>query len=292
MGDLRSRSRKGSVSVEGAHISVIGHVTSEELIRRLNSTEVANGFANRFLFASVSRSKLLPFATRPDIRTQQGIEQRLRVAAGKACSMGGMTFTPDGSQSYAGLYRDVDARVYHGPLGALTARATTHVLRLAVVYAVLDSCSQIGVEHVQAASAVWEYCEASVRHLFGTQTGDPLADRLLHAIVDAGGKGLSLTEQSAVFGRNQSRQSLDEIRELLTELALIETRPSPGRGRRSYTTTKYENNESNEGRAHVAATAPHGKRVVRSAGLDSREPDAAPCPVKLLAEAFDAVEIF
>jgi len=48
----------------GAHISVIGHITSDELRRYLTATEQANGFANRFLWICVRRSKLLPLGGR------------------------------------------------------------------------------------------------------------------------------------------------------------------------------------------------------------------------------------
>jgi hypothetical protein len=43
------------------HISVLGHITSAELARHLTETEMANGFANRILWALVRRSKSLPF---------------------------------------------------------------------------------------------------------------------------------------------------------------------------------------------------------------------------------------
>jgi|SRR5829696_4024135 len=39
---------------------MIGHVTRTELLRYLTETEAGNGFANRFLWLLVNRSKLLP----------------------------------------------------------------------------------------------------------------------------------------------------------------------------------------------------------------------------------------
>jgi hypothetical protein len=39
---------------------VLGHVTAEELRAKLVETEVANGYANRHLFALVRRAQLLP----------------------------------------------------------------------------------------------------------------------------------------------------------------------------------------------------------------------------------------
>ena len=44
----------------GAHVSIIAHITETETRARLSRTEMANGFANRFLFCCVKRSKLLP----------------------------------------------------------------------------------------------------------------------------------------------------------------------------------------------------------------------------------------
>jgi hypothetical protein len=44
----------------GSHISIIAHITEPELRRKLTRTEMANGYANRFLFTKVRRSKKLP----------------------------------------------------------------------------------------------------------------------------------------------------------------------------------------------------------------------------------------
>ena len=41
-------------------ISIVGHITADELRQALDHTSMANGYANRFLFACVTRSKLLP----------------------------------------------------------------------------------------------------------------------------------------------------------------------------------------------------------------------------------------
>jgi hypothetical protein len=43
------------------HISIVGHITEDELRRELGLISMANGYANRFLFACVRRSNKLPF---------------------------------------------------------------------------------------------------------------------------------------------------------------------------------------------------------------------------------------
>ena len=58
---LQTIVRNDPLRATGAHIGIVGHVTRDELLRYLTATELANGFANRFLLVAVKRSKLLPF---------------------------------------------------------------------------------------------------------------------------------------------------------------------------------------------------------------------------------------
>ena len=59
-GNLSSLVKNSPCRATGALISIIGHITAEELRRYLDRTEAGNGFANRFLFVCVRRSKMLP----------------------------------------------------------------------------------------------------------------------------------------------------------------------------------------------------------------------------------------
>jgi hypothetical protein len=47
-----------------------------------------------------------------------------------------------------------------------TARGQTHVIRLALAYALADGASEIGWEHINAALALWQYCAYSARIIF------------------------------------------------------------------------------------------------------------------------------
>jgi hypothetical protein len=59
-GNLCSMTKNSPARATGAHISIIGHITKDELRRYLEATETANGFANRFLWFCVRQSKMLP----------------------------------------------------------------------------------------------------------------------------------------------------------------------------------------------------------------------------------------
>ena len=55
-----------------------------------------------------------------------------------------------------------------------------------------------------AALAVWEYCDASAAHIFGTALGDPVADDILRALQQAAADGMTRTAIRDLFGRHKS----------------------------------------------------------------------------------------
>jgi hypothetical protein len=94
-------------------------------------------------------------------------------------------------------------------LGAITSRAEAQVTRLSLLYALLDLSEVIEQEHLLAALAVWEYCEASARCIFGDTLGYPDADLILRKLRNAPG-GLTRTDISNLFGRNRSEVQMDD----------------------------------------------------------------------------------
>jgi len=59
-GKLTTMAKNSPATATDAHISIIGHITADELRRYLDRTECCNGFANRFLFLCVRRVRTLP----------------------------------------------------------------------------------------------------------------------------------------------------------------------------------------------------------------------------------------
>jgi hypothetical protein len=89
-GDLRTLTKNSPARATGAHVSMIGHVTTEELRRYLSATEQANGFGNRIMWQCVKRSKNLPEGGRLDEASLADIRQRLVRAIEFARSTGEM----------------------------------------------------------------------------------------------------------------------------------------------------------------------------------------------------------
>jgi hypothetical protein len=98
------------------------------------------------------------------------------------------------------------------------------VVRLALGYALWDGCALIGLDHLLAAQAVWDHCEASVKYIFGAALGDPVADTIMAALKKAGPVGLTRTEISGLFSRNANSGRISHALSELLELRLATTR--------------------------------------------------------------------
>ena len=68
-----------------------------------------------------------------------------------------------------------------------------------MLYAALDGSQLIRLPHLEAALAVWQYCKASARCIFGDATGDPIADRILEALSNG---EMDRTGLYYLFGKN------------------------------------------------------------------------------------------
>lgn len=220
---------------EEPHVSVVGHITRDELTRYLTRTEAANGLGNRFLWACVRRARILPRGGgRVDLRAE---EQRLTEAVAFAAGAGVLTLSEPAWQVFEAVYEPL-SEGKPGLLGAMIARAEAHVRRLAAIYAVLDQSRRIEVPHLLAALAVWDYCEASARFIFGDTLGDPDADQVLEALRAAAPAGVTADELREHFQRNwPSSRRARALSSLITKGMVRAEKGVPGeRGGRPPTT--------------------------------------------------------
>jgi hypothetical protein len=240
------------------HISLIGHVQPGVLAERLSDVELFSGFANRFLFVAVSRSQLLPDGGGVDDAVLAGLADRIHdavdhawdFALGKVDPISRELFNYFGMQpsvvlprtdTFTARWRELygeGSRVgplnQHAPgiLGEVTARAATHVRRLAVTYALADRSTVLDVQHLDAAFAVWEYCRSSAAAIFGSITGNRDVDRVIKELHRATGHTMTRTEVSVLFHGHKSVRQLDAICDDLLDTGLVvHRRDSSGPGR-------------------------------------------------------------
>jgi hypothetical protein len=207
--------RKEPLCVTDAHISIIGHITRDELRRLLTDTAAANGFANRFLWACARRSKILPDGGALDTVDFAPISRRIQAAV-KFANGAGELRRDDIARSIWHKVYELLSEGQPGLFGAVTSRAEPQVMRLACVYAVLDCSPTISAEHLLAALAVWQYCEASARFIFGAALGDATADEIMNALKQRP-EGITRTEIREHFNRNKSSSEIARALNLLQE---------------------------------------------------------------------------
>jgi len=222
-GKLSSLVKNSPAKANDAHISIIGHVSKEELTRYLTESEVAGGFANRFLYCCSKRAQVLPEGgTTPSFGA---LVEHLH----NTLELGRQTSLVQRDDKARRVWADVYPTLSEGKggmFGAITNRAEAQVLRLCVIYALLDASRVVQLPHLLAALAVWDYCETSARYIFGDSTGDPVADRILEALRNSP-EGLTRSQIYDLIGHKLSQGRLQAALGLL-----LSTGRAHGAGRR------------------------------------------------------------
>src|ERR1700733_203745 len=223
-GDARSMSKNDPGKATGAMLSIIAHTTADELRRELTEIEAANGFSNRFLWVYSRRSKLLPRGGELAERDLDEIADWLRQAKTAASVQQRMDFDAAAWKMWEDSYERL-TRDQPGISGAIVARGAPQVRRLSLIYALLDTAGEIRAEHLESALAVWAYCEACVRLIFGEASGYPDADRALSFIRESTHQGRTRTEIRDLFGRNKN---IEPIVLYLAKYELASAHNDPG----------------------------------------------------------------
>ena len=221
-GNVRSMTKNSPAKTTGAHVSIVGHITAGELRTLLDSTSAMNGFANRFMFGCVKRARVLPHGGNLDPRDLQLMGAQVMARMNDARSIDRVTMANDAASDWSHIYEHLSEGA-PGLMGAICGRAEAHTLRLALIYALLDGKPHIEPAHLMAALGVWEYCEASARHIFGNATGNPIADEVLRALQGAGEGGLSRTDLRDLFSHTRSASAIDGALQALLRIKRVRT---------------------------------------------------------------------
>ncbi len=199
--------RTAPARATGAHITLIGHITREELRRHTTTTELSNGYLNRFLLIACRRQRLLPEGGRHDPLHDSGLDRRLAAAVAHAQRAGQLRLDDDARALWHHAYHRL-AEPATGIVGQITARAEAHAIRLALLYALTDSQRQINAQHLTAALALQDYAARSAAWALTGATGQPLAEQI-HTALQAHPGGLTRSQISDALNHNQPAGQLD-----------------------------------------------------------------------------------
>ena len=231
-GPVRNLVKGQAITASQHHCALVGHITAEELRKRLSSTAILNGFGNRLLLVGAKRPRLLPHPAAVDDSVRMPLASRLRDALEAAGQTGQVSLTADAKACWEELYTAMERRPLPPLAATMTGRAPIQTLRIALLNALLRGENRVERADLEVAAEVVRYSIDTVLHIFGDQLGDERAEQLLHAAREAGHRGLTGKERSAVFGRNVKAEQLNGAVRMLTGMSLCALLKVPSKGGR------------------------------------------------------------
>ena len=180
---LKTDNKNSPLKSSDPHVSLIGHITRQELLDTLKTVDLNNGMANRILWCAARRTGDMPNPEYLDwTRYPTIIEGLQKVFRQRFPNTAGPTFfsrTPDAKNYWDGLYRKLNAEKQQSTVDAVLARDTAHILKVALIFAIADQQKAIGMLHLKAALAAIDFCRDSARWKFGKSTSNKLANNIL-----------------------------------------------------------------------------------------------------------------
>lgn len=222
---LRNLVKTNAAEATSYHIGVVGQSTPDELRQRLTEESIRNGLGNRIAYFLTKRRRRIAepeaFTAAATHVSELAEDIRAHLEAGRRVRE--MRRSPAARELWTEWYESLPDEI--GTVGALCARAEAHVLRLSMVYALTDGAEVVEREHLEAAIALWDYCRGCVEQVFGSTTGDLIADRILEELADG---PLTRTQiSSEVFTRNLPAFRLEQAVSLLRESGRVEVQRVP-----------------------------------------------------------------
>ncbi len=233
-GDFSYATKDRVLKLKDVHVSIIGHITAHELNKLLDSTEMTNGFANRFLWIHVHRHQLIsdPFSGNNKNYTPSLHKLIEIVSAIREMDAEIFTTSANARRYFAKIYAQI-SEPPEGILGELEARGAAIIIRLALIFAICDRTKVITDNHFKAAKAIWDYNVASIQYIFSSPNNNDQTAFILQAIRNAGPSGLARTDLHKMFNGHLKRDALNRCLEQLHSQKLILKDKMEGTGGRS-----------------------------------------------------------
>ena len=172
--------------------------------------DASNGFSNRFLWGFSSRTKLLPDGG--NIHPEEFYEEICLLTKNIGVIHDAGSFqvhrNEEASRYWHEIYPELtSARV--GRWGSSTSRGAPQVVRISLIFCLLDGKKTIELPHLKAAKALWDYCCDSARWAFEDFQFSPNATKLIAALSHG---DMTIADVSQlVFKRNLSKMEINDI---------------------------------------------------------------------------------
>ena len=229
-GNLEPLTKNNRIKSTNAHIGICSHITLHELHQKLDEVQVFSGFANRFLWVCARRQCEVPFPEPMPDKELLKFQQELFYLVKKAQAFKEIKFSEEAKEKWDDVYHELSGD-HSGLIGAVIDRAEAQVIRLSIIYTLLDGRDTICVDHLESALTVWKYCEDSAKFIFSGREINPFSNKIFELLRFEGEK--TVTEIYEHFNRHITKKQLEQaITELLSQKKIeIEKIQTSGRPR-------------------------------------------------------------
>ena len=198
------------------HLAISAAITPTELQTHFPRLSTADGLGNRFCWVyTATDDVVLPDGGHVDMEALADVATKVKFAGSFSAYGGAATREVTLSKEVAERWRDKDYSVLRrkgvdaGSLGAMVSRQTAHVLRIALIYAVVDGSDEILMGHYEAGKAWAEYSESTVTSLFGGVTRSEVASEILASLREHPGAPTTRSGLSKAFGYHRTVEQMD-----------------------------------------------------------------------------------
>jgi hypothetical protein len=171
---LKPATKSNRLYASHPHVCLSGAISPGELTGMMTTRELTNGFANRFLVIWAERTQILPFPKPTPQATVDSLARRILkvlefVGADQHAGRDRvrMELSAQAQWRYSQLYRsELNGDVGSDLVNAMLERRAPMLLRLAMLFALIDLQLKVDIAHIEAAMAWIRYATASVRYVF------------------------------------------------------------------------------------------------------------------------------
>jgi hypothetical protein len=190
--ETRARGSGAIVAKAGSYsISLVGHTTPDEISMAIRNVDLTNGLLNRFAWVRIVPPDHKPMSAAVSDSTFDTFRDTVVGGAGPCwvhpVDPIRMRLTPDADALVESIrHRERVAAVAGSATASITTRGPSFVLRLAGTCALSrGNHTEISVDDVRCADAIWSYCAASTLKIFGGFSGNLQIDALVKEIANS-----------------------------------------------------------------------------------------------------------
>jgi hypothetical protein len=194
---LRTMAKNCARTATDPHLSIVGHVTRQELVKVARESDIYGGTYNRFIFLLSDRARLLPHGGNLDDLGM--VPARIADVIDFARGVGRVRRSSQADRLWETVYHELTTPVGSDLMAAVLSRGEAQTLRLSLLMALAAKRTTIEIDDLTAALDLWRYSVASARVVFG-QVHDPLFEKIVAAVQAA--PGITRTKLYRQIGRN------------------------------------------------------------------------------------------